>query len=348
MSPSPEVIASSQSANSGDLPIPFGWYGIAYSDDLKPGDVKPMHYFGRELVLFRTESGEAKVLDAYCPHLGAHLGHGGKVHGESIACPFHGWQFNGAGRCTSVPYAKNMPPKVAGDKQAIYAYPTVERNQMIWAWYHPFRAAPSYEVTLLPEFSSDDWVIGERREWQMNAKMQETAENACDAAHFVYVHGTTEVPAGEITYEGVTRTAKYIAKVPKLLDDGSFDPSGATADIFLTAIGNGTGLGYQRFTGALETVMMGISTPIDANRKEMRFVFAEPKNMNSGQRMIAEFAKMELCRQVEGDIPIWEHKKYLESPVLCDGDGPIHQFRKWYRQFYAEFGTAPAQTRATG
>jgi hypothetical protein len=133
---------------------------------------------------------------------------------------------------------------------------------------------------------------------------------------------------------------------PSSINFGTLETSGATDVIYLTAVGNGTGLGYQRFTGALDTVMMGVSTPISADRKELRFVFAEPKNMNPGQKMIAEYAKMELCRQVEGDIPIWEHKKYLESPVLCDGDGPIHQFRKWYRQFYAEFDTAPSKVRA--
>jgi cholesterol 7-dehydrogenase len=41
------------------------------------------------LVLFRTESGEAKVLDAYCPHMGADLGVGSKVVGDCIECPFH-------------------------------------------------------------------------------------------------------------------------------------------------------------------------------------------------------------------------------------------------------------------
>ena len=56
-----------------DLPIPFGWYAVSLSHELEVGQVKPAEYFGREMVLFRTESGEAKVLDAYCPHLGAHL-----------------------------------------------------------------------------------------------------------------------------------------------------------------------------------------------------------------------------------------------------------------------------------
>jgi hypothetical protein len=31
---------------------------------------------------------------------------------------------------------------------------------------------------------------------------------------------------------------------------------------------------------------------------------------------------------------------------LCDGDGPIHQHRKWFRQFYAEGDTAPERLRA--
>ncbi|MBA17767.1 MAG: Rieske (2Fe-2S) protein, partial [Sphingomonas sp.] len=70
------------------MSIPFGWFGVGYSNELAVGEVRPVHYFGRELVLFRNENGEAGLLDAYCPHLGAHLGHGGKVEGDSIRCPF--------------------------------------------------------------------------------------------------------------------------------------------------------------------------------------------------------------------------------------------------------------------
>ena len=332
-------------SNPYPLPIPFGWFVVGFSADLAVGEVKPISYFGREQVMFRTESGQAQVLDAYCPHLGAHLGHGGKVSGESIACPFHGWQFNGGGKCTAVPYAKNMPPKVAGDKQAIYAYPTVERNQMIWAWYHPERIAPTYEVEAIPEFEAVDWHLAERKEWTINVSIQEAAENGSDAAHFVYVHGTVDVPTGDTVFEGIRRTAQYVAKVPKLLEDGSFDPSGETANIYLTTTNNGPGMGHQRFTGALESVMVGTSTPITANRMVLRFAFVEPKQMSAGQQMMAAFAKNELCTQVEADMPIWEHKVYLESPTLCDGDGPIHQFRKWFRQFYAEPTAAPTNLR---
>ncbi|HEX2562962.1 MAG TPA: Rieske 2Fe-2S domain-containing protein, partial [Acidimicrobiales bacterium] len=58
---------------------PAGWFVVAWSSDVAPGDVRRLHYFGRELVCFRTEGGEVSVLDAYCQHLGGHLGVGGHV-----------------------------------------------------------------------------------------------------------------------------------------------------------------------------------------------------------------------------------------------------------------------------
>src|ERR1700739_1724954 len=59
--------------------FPTGWFIVAFASDLQAGQVKRAHYFGEELVLFRTESGQAHVMDAYCQHLGANLGVGGTV-----------------------------------------------------------------------------------------------------------------------------------------------------------------------------------------------------------------------------------------------------------------------------
>lgn len=67
---------------------------------------------GREFCVFRTESGEVGVLDAYCPHLGANIAAGGTVKGDCVQCPFHGWEFNTSGKCTSIPYAETIPSKV--------------------------------------------------------------------------------------------------------------------------------------------------------------------------------------------------------------------------------------------
>src|SRR4029453_871077 len=67
-------------------PFPTGWFIVGFASELAAGQVKRAHYFGEELVIFRTESGQINVLDAYCQHLGANMGVGGTVGGEGICC----------------------------------------------------------------------------------------------------------------------------------------------------------------------------------------------------------------------------------------------------------------------
>ena len=88
--------------------FPTGWFIVAFASDLDAGQVKRLHYFGEELVLFRTESGQVHVMDAYCQHLGANLGVGGTVEGENIACPWHGWRYGLTdGECSTLPGSMN-------------------------------------------------------------------------------------------------------------------------------------------------------------------------------------------------------------------------------------------------
>ena len=81
-----ELIAVCDSKTNTAPDFPIGWWSVARSHELKPGDVKAVSALDRELVVYRTEAGEARVHDAFCPHLGAHLGVNGKVVGESIQC----------------------------------------------------------------------------------------------------------------------------------------------------------------------------------------------------------------------------------------------------------------------
>ena len=81
------------------FPIPYGWFGVQFSHELEVGQVKMETFFGKEWVLFRGEDNSVGITDPYCPHLGAHLGHGGIVEGNNIRCTFHHWQFNSEGWC---------------------------------------------------------------------------------------------------------------------------------------------------------------------------------------------------------------------------------------------------------
>jgi 3-ketosteroid 9alpha-monooxygenase subunit A len=97
--------------NPGRFPfgIPNSWYVVAISNEIPAGGLKHLKYFGEELVLFRGGDGTARLLDAYCDHMGTHLAFGGQVVGNSIQCPFHHWQWTGDGRCNAIPYATIIP-----------------------------------------------------------------------------------------------------------------------------------------------------------------------------------------------------------------------------------------------
>ena len=75
---------------------PNGWYVAIHSKDLCKGKVENVDIAGENLVVFRSTSGKAYALEAYCKHLGANLGIGGKViNDKCVQCPFHGWMYDG-------------------------------------------------------------------------------------------------------------------------------------------------------------------------------------------------------------------------------------------------------------
>jgi 3-ketosteroid 9alpha-monooxygenase subunit A len=301
--------------------IPTGWFTVAYSHELEAGQVVPLHYFGTDLVLFRDANGEAVVLDAFCPHLGAHLGHGGTVQDGEITCPFHAWRFDGTGACVDIPYGEKIPPKAK-----LHAWDVVEKNGHIHVWHDAAGRPPSWELPDLEEPGSEDWSEVKTRSWTIGTCNQEMAENQVDAAHFFYVHGAAKMPVTTVVDRDgphlVTRSTTAMT-TPAGVVDGHLEV-------------NAWGFGFSttRFMGLVETFLMASATPIDADTTEMKFAFTVRKIGKGITGGVGKAFMAEIERQLEQDIPIWENKKYLARPMLCDGDGPIGVFRQWAKQFY--------------
>ena len=326
------------------MSIPFGWFFVAYSGELKPGDVQPLHYFGRDLVLYRTESGRAALVDAYCPHLGAHLGHGGRVAGESIVCPFHNWRFDTQGACVEIPYATIIPPR-ARRAGCLPSYPVVERNQVIWAWHHPSGELPQFEVIEHPEVGAEGWAPLECYKWRFASNPQEIAENGVDVAHFLAVHKMDAVPEGKTTYDGhVRRSIAEGTRTARRADGTQLQYVSR-----VETLQNGAGQKYTRLTGLTEVLLMVLATPVEADDVELRFAFTHHAVLpGSPQEAAIRQAIAAIIGQtgVAGDIPIWHHKIHRTRPLLCHADGPIMQFRTYFQQFYAD--PSSSQTSLVG
>ncbi len=300
---------------------PNGWFRVGYTDELAPGDVQPLRYFGKDLVLFRTESGKAVLLDAFCPHLGAHLGHGGKVKGENIECPFHAWQLAADGQVAEIPYASKIPARAC-----THAWDVREANGHIFTWHHLGGASPSWDLPDLQEPSSQDWTPFYRKVWRIRTRNQEMAENAVDTAHFRYLHGTTNMPDAVADADGpiFRSTANNDMSTPR---------GGVQGSIQVTAYG--FGFTTTRFTGIVDTLLCTSVTAIDEEFVDVHFNFTVKSMGNEAvTRGVGKAFVKEVSRQLEQDIPVWENKIFVKQPLICDGDGPIGLFRSWARQFY--------------
>lgn len=300
---------------------PFGWFQVAYSDEVAVGDVKPLKYFGKDLVLFRTESGQPVVLDAFCPHLGAHLGYGGRVDGENVVCPFHGWEYDCTGACSKVPYGTRQPKAAR-----IRPWDVVERNGLIMVWHHPEGAEPMWDLPEVPEYSSDEWTDYSVRRWKIRTRNQEMAENTVDQQHFHFVHGAKNHPEAEARTEGHLLFASLNPEM-----ETPMGPVEGKVQIEM----HGFGFTVTRFLGLAETLLVNSVTPIDEEYVDARFSFMVKKTGGADiTRGIGMAFIQEIQRQVEQDKPIWENKAYVKPPILSDGDGPIMRYRRWASQFY--------------
>lgn len=303
-------------------PFPNGWFKVAYSEEVAAGEVKRVHWLGREFVVFRAESGEARVLDAYCPHLGAHLAVGGKVVGDSIRCPFHAWRFEGAtGKCVEVPYATRIPPKAE-----VKAWPVLEQNGFIAVYWHAEGKTADWKPAQVPEVTDPSYHLHERRKWILSAHLQELYENGFDVAHFNTLHG--------MDVRGVNLSAE--GPIMKLhLEFGRENNAQASAEGMATirSFMYGPGLSLTRVSGMIEGVSVQSLTPIDPGQMELTHNYYVHES--SDKATVAGFFDY-YAKDWELDMPLWNNKVYRPVPLLAEGDGDIARFRKWYRQFYSE------------
>jgi len=316
-------------------PFPMGWYCVGFSDELPRGGLRGLRLAGQELVLFRTESGQAVAMDAHCAHMGAHLAHGGKVEGETIRCPFHGFCFDSGGACVKTGYDSKPPPKAR-----MRAWPLRERHGVLLVFFDPLGREPTWEV---PEVDMTGWTPLRHRDLHLRSHPQEIAENSVDIGHFRYIHG----------YDSVREDQPLLTEGPYLHARYGFHRRrrgvGSFRDISVSIEIHQHGLGYAFVEARTSIGMLGrqlvMATPVDGEQIVLR-IANSIRRAPSGERspllalvpmrLLANLAFAEFARDVSQDLEIWNNKRHVSPPALALGDGPVGAYRKWARQFYDE------------
>jgi len=311
-------------------PYPDGWFAVAFTDELPPGRVLRRRFMGEDLVVYRTRSGVVRVVEPYCPHLGAHLGHGGWVEGEEIVCPFHHFAFGTDGACVRTGY--DTRPPVARLVQRELR----EVNGAILVWHQAAGAPPGWDVAPQP---TDGFPAPLRYQTTIVGHPQEVVENSVDIGHIGSLHGYRHAHLrGPFTADGPSFT--LAASGERSL------PLTGSVEVLFDVVAHG--LGHIWATAAIPrlgtaAVFQAMATPLDPVRIQIRFSAAlrvgrSVTNARSQlllSRLLTSVLGPAFRRDLGQDFPVWEHKVHLDRPRLAEGDGPISAYRRWAQQFYS-------------
>lgn len=157
------------------------WYPVLQSSDLRHKPV-PLQRFGERFVAWRGAGGAPVIMGEHCPHMGASLVQGSVSRDGCLQCPFHGWRFDGSGRCVEVPGEERIPIKAHRTPLL-----TAERYGHVWAWWGTEK--PLFE---LPRFAHVDAAAASGGpvygRWDLTAPARLLLSNSFDGAHLKYVH----------------------------------------------------------------------------------------------------------------------------------------------------------------
>ncbi len=159
------------------------WYVAEWSSAVTD-ELVQVRMLGQDFVLWRDEQGKVNCTSDVCLHRGGSLSQGWNK-GDTVACPYHGWRFNGCGQVTHVPSEGEdfTPP----DRARIDAYPTQEAYGMIWVFLGDAPEEERFPLPEFPEYDDPKWkAITD--EWTWKAEAARVVENGIDIAHASFVH----------------------------------------------------------------------------------------------------------------------------------------------------------------
>ena len=321
--------------------FPRGWFAVGFSARLRPGRLQPLTFMGTEAVLYRTASGRVCLAEAYCPHLGAHIGLGGAVRGELIHCPFHGLGFAADGQCVASPDGR--PPRTA----RLRTFETCEVDGVIVAYYDPGGLPAPWRIE--SRAPGVRWPAPTTRTWRFRGHPQEVSENSVDLAHLSELHRFGEVRVLEpVNTDGPRLGARYAMRRRFLFTRGLSSEFSVRVE----------GLGFSVVELSIpslgwEVHQLVLPTSVDETDVELRLsvTLRRAEGARGWRRMLGvrpvtvlaqRFVASVVAAEINRDIPIWQHKRYLDRPALGPGEGSIGRYRKWTRQFYSPPDQVPA------
>lgn len=318
----------------GDYMFPRGWFMVAASDELQDQALS-VRFFGADMVLYRGKGGRVIMVEAYCPHMGTHLGKNSSsyvvkdrthIEGDNIRCPYHAWRFGPDGRCNEIPYSPGSIPKAA----CLKTWQVKERAGCIWMWHDPEGGEPDYDVPAFENWDNPSWV-----QWKIDqlgdiaCHPQEIVDNMADKAHLSTVHGSVDMVLFENEFSDHV--------VRQSLSAGHRTLTSSAGPMSNDTWYTGPGILQSTMEGEMPSLILICHTPVDDGVIKVwhGLLVKSPNEVATPDDVVVARAyQAASLAAFAQDFEIWTNKRACINPMVVKGDGPFAKVRIWYKQFY--------------
>lgn len=307
------------------LPQRASWYVVSIGADLRPGDTRRVSVCGQDVIVWRTQGGRVGAARNVCGHMASRLAPGACVKGEQLVCGHHGVGFTATGHACE-DHARDLS-----------TLPVREIGPLVYVWYHPAGASPTFEV---PDLPTEGWSTWTFQTLDLPVHPQHVMEDLADLRHFLTIHGYR-------TVQSITPT-RADAHTLTLHGRAGWDPGiAALPSVPVEFRTTAHGLGFQitdvkQLDGVSHSRHLVLPTPIDDHHTRITLGVSARLGDDTQRRLglVSPLARAAVHgvvqwafrRDVLRDAQLWTQRHHVEEgPPPQDFDRAV--FQRWLEQF---------------
>jgi phenylpropionate dioxygenase-like ring-hydroxylating dioxygenase large terminal subunit len=172
------------------------WHVVAFSHEVKAGELLPITLLERDLVAWRDNEGAVHVWEDLCVHRGARLSKG-SIQDNTVVCPYHGWRYDGSAACVLMPAAPNETPM---KKARTIPHHVREKYGFVWTCI----GTPAKDIVEYAEWDNPSFQQVHCGPYKFRSGYR-ALDNFVDPTHFPFVHagvnGVLDAPDAIPPYE---------------------------------------------------------------------------------------------------------------------------------------------------
>ena len=312
------------------------WHPICTVAELERSNEAGVGPIGRVLLdeplVIVKLAGEVAVMRDRCAHRFTKLS-GGKVFGNRLRCPYHGWEYEATGKCGFIPACPKDP---IPNKALTPTYESKIQYGIVWT-----RLDSSWDATSIPYCSA--WenpqfkrvIVADPYDWSSSAERR--WENFTDFSHFAYVHpGTLYDPAYSepaiVPIDRVDGELRFHMEPGKHML-GSLPPDSPLGSwTYRAAMPYSINLDIRLYRDNSPFLLWTTSSPVSGDRCR-NFMIIAHIDVDLPDKAPLDFQKIVLAE----DQPVIETQpgELSLEEVSLPTDKVSNQYRKWLRELSA-------------